>query len=149
MTNISSVHGLFEFEQEHFTHHSSTGTSKLDRVYMNVPVVDQLDYRIGCVALSWLPPTTSSHRPISFRHEAAPAKLPAERSLPARVFSQNGWALLVHLRHGELLRAEAQEREVSGIRSLVLLKRAIVKVSGRMAKESAPWEPDCDDMQRN
>ena len=57
--------GFCELHQEEFTHDSALGRSRLDRVYSNHYLTDQLDRRIGCAALSWVP-WLSAHRPVAF-----------------------------------------------------------------------------------
>ena len=62
---------LCELQQEEYTHDSALGRSRLDRVYSNHHLSDQLDRRIGCVALNWVP-WFSAHRPLVFFDRLAP-----------------------------------------------------------------------------
>ena len=61
---VSKPNGLYEMCQPEHTNKHSTGTGRIDRVYTNQPVADQLDKRTGCVALSWTH-ALSTHRPVA------------------------------------------------------------------------------------
>ena len=55
-SRVAPPHGLFELVQDGPTFRSGACRSRLDRVYVNQPTADQLDRRIGCAALEWVPP---------------------------------------------------------------------------------------------
>ena len=55
---------VFELEQDDLTHRSSTGSSRLDRIYANYNPAQQLDHQILCTTLPWPDPGVSAHRPV-------------------------------------------------------------------------------------
>jgi exonuclease III len=63
--------GIFELSQDEFTHKTSSGVSKIDRVYTNYGPAMQLDHMIDCTALPWPEPYISAHRPLLFSCRAA------------------------------------------------------------------------------
>ena len=67
---VADPFGLYELEQQDLTHASSLGRSRIDRVYVNQHVCEQLDRRIGCIALPWVP-HLSAHRPLFFYRRSA------------------------------------------------------------------------------
>ena len=67
--------GLLEMRQDDMTHHSARSESRLDRIYANFPLIDQLDKVLRMTVLPWRL-ELSAHRPISFRRTTAPKKTP-------------------------------------------------------------------------
>ena len=57
--------GFFELHQEHHTFEGGRAMSRLDRVYANWHVSEQLDRTVECTASAW-PHTLSDHRPLLF-----------------------------------------------------------------------------------
>ena len=71
-----------ELRQEEPTQRSGASTSRLDRIYLNYHMSAQLDHSIRCLALPWLHPLESSHRPLWFDF-SPPASSPApHRAIP-------------------------------------------------------------------
>ena len=131
---------LFEMDQEDFTHRSSIGTSRLDRVYANYPVSFQLDRRIMCQALAWPDsPLVSTHRPVAFSCTSAPESAQSTVQLQATVLVEPTWKhrVLIHFEH--LLAQEVKDPAAagapSGLRRLVLFKRTIRHVSQQIQLE--------------
>ena len=139
LSGVANPFGLYEVEQDDYTHDCALGRSRIDRVYVNQHVTDQLDRQVGCAALAWCP-ELSAHRPIAFyrrspQHEGQ--KLPP---LPQHIFKKEDWKRRVILRLGEL---ECGDYALSQpIRRLVLAKRAIREVSSAMAREEGICEPE-------
>ena len=61
---LSERHSFKELQQDAFTHELNGCRSRLDRVYSNHALSDQLDRQYVCHAHPWTP--LSSHRPVSF-----------------------------------------------------------------------------------
>jgi len=55
---------MYELEQPLATYQEGGTRSRIDRVYTNQPPSDQLDKRVGCAALEWVP-KLSAHRAIT------------------------------------------------------------------------------------
>ena len=62
---LEKPHGLHELHQPMATHNSGVARSRLDRLYTNHHVAEQLDSRFGCSCLDWCP-QHSHHRPVVF-----------------------------------------------------------------------------------
>ena len=67
--------GLLEMRQDDMTHHSARSESRLDRIYANFPLIDQLDKVLRMTVLPWRL-ELSAHMPISFHRTTAPKKAP-------------------------------------------------------------------------
>lgn len=131
---------LYELEQEDFTHDCAVSRSKLDRVYINQDTTYQLDRRVGCAALDWVP-GVSAHRPVTFyRRTRAKAVDPDSLPLPTAPMRHPDWRRRVTLRLGELEREDRQDSQP--IRRLLLLKRAVREVTTTMQQEMGQQPPE-------
>jgi len=65
MNTLLTPFRLHEIHQEAMTHCSSRVTSRIDRVYTNIHLADQLTRKWECSALEWCK-DLSTHRPIHF-----------------------------------------------------------------------------------
>ena len=77
---LAEPHDLHELFQPHLTCDMGTAISKLDRIYSNHNVTDQLDRHYSCTALFWT--SLSAHRPIAFSR-IPPSHQRKSPSLPA------------------------------------------------------------------
>ena len=128
--------GFCELEQEEYTHDSARGRSRLDRIYSNHHLTDQLDRRIGCAALAWVR-QLSAHRPVAFfRQHSAHGNV--DNRVPAAPMKDPRWSQRVALRYGELRRSDASEDQP--IRRLLLIKQAIRDVCKKMDNEQTERE---------
>jgi exonuclease III len=128
--------GFCELEQEEYTHDSARGRSRLDRIYSNHHLTDQLDRRIGCAALAWVR-QLSAHRPVAFfRQHSAHGNV--DNRFPAAPMKDPRWSQRVALRYGELRRSDASEDQP--IRRLLLIKQAIRDVCKKMDNEQTERE---------
>jgi exonuclease III len=90
---IAKKHGMHEWLQPTLTHRCKTSISKLDRIYTNHSIYDQLDRAYGCTTL---PETTlSSHRPVTFsrrtpNHDGEIRKSPSLLRHPPRHLRRQG-----------------------------------------------------------
>ena len=88
---IGTPFGFCELSQEECTHSSALGRSRIDRVYCNHFLADQLDRRIGCAALEWIP-GLSAHRPLTFFRRKPSRKDRGSRPLPSAPMKDPEWA---------------------------------------------------------
>ena len=119
--------GFCELAQEEYTHDSAIGRSRLDRVYSNHHLTDQLDRCMGCAALTWVP-GLSAHRPVAFFRRGR-SKDNSDR-IPDAPMRNPQWAQRVALRYGELRRSDSHDDQP--LRRLLLAKQAIREVSRAM-----------------
>ena len=107
-----------------------TARSRIDRIYSNHYVTDQLDRHYSCAALLWT--SWSAHRPLSFSR-ICPTHGAKSRPLPQAPLDHPDWTRRVSLEYQEICSLDA----LSGnpLRRLVLMKRAVRTVTYRMHKE--------------
>ena len=122
--------GFHEMHQFQFTHDNASARSRLDRVYSNHHVVDQLDRQYACSALLWT--RLSAHRPISFSRKK-PSRASTLPRLPTTPLNHPEWPQRVSLEYQHLVTQE--EGQDHPLRRLVLLKRAIKTVTIKMHRE--------------
>ena len=140
---IGNPFGFSELHQEEFTHDSALGRSRLDRVYTNHFITDQLDRRIGCVALSWVP-WLSAHRPVAFFRQKPSFQTSAWYKLPTAPIKHPNWPRRVALRFNELRRQD--ELDDQPLRRLLLAKQAIAEVTRKVQLETKEaLAESCDD----
>ena len=130
---LGSPFSFCELQQEDFTHDSVSSRSRLDRVYMNHFLTDQLDRCMGCVALAWVP-HLSAHRPISFFRRKKERRFDLDAPIPTAPSHDPRWPERVALRFGELRREDSCEDQP--LRRLVLIKKAIREASWRTHAQS-------------
>jgi hypothetical protein len=129
---IATPYQMHELEQEHFTHDNAQVRSRIDRIYMNHHLSDQLDRSYSCAALAWIK-KLSAHRPVSFsrrkkgRHEAVAPPIPSAS------MDDPEWPARVALKYGELRRVDSVRDQP--LRRLLLAKQAIREVSLTMGRE--------------
>ena len=130
-------HGFVELDQPEFTHESgrtqARGASRLDRVYSNHHLMDQLDHEWGCSALNWTK-RLSHHRPVSFCRRAKQEDGEADKPLDAGVFRDPDWKHRTLMQFSSLVSQETTRP--SALRKLVLLKAAMVQVADRLKHQS-------------
>jgi len=80
---------LHEFWQEEPTFEHNGGKSRIDRVYSNMPVADQLD-KHGVAALEWTP-ITSNHRAVAFARTTTTDEADELLAFPDWVFKTSEW----------------------------------------------------------
>ena len=129
---IADPFGLYELEQGHMTQENARARSRIDRVYLNQHIADQLDGHYGCAALPWVG-NLSAHRPLSFFR-----RRPRKRGLPnahlaTGPINDPSWPTRVALHCAELRKEDA--RNDQPLRRLFLLKRAIQEVTDKMHYE--------------
>ena len=130
--------GFAELAQAAYTHDSALARSRLDRVYSNHAVYDQLDRNYCCTALPASP--LSAHRPISFSRKAPVKDASSPRNISQQVTSHPDFARRVALEFNEL---KAKDHVAdSPIRHLVLIKRAMRCVDEGIRRENS--EGNCE-----
>ena len=125
-----------EMYQEQYTCETGRAFSRLDRIYSNHCVIDQLDRRYLCGAL--LPTGLSAHRPVSFSRVRANPADKTNHVLPTLVTKHPDWAKRVAVEVGVLEEHDGQCG--NPFRRLVLCKRAIRTVTENMAREHLQLE---------
>ena len=114
-----------EWLQPVLTHECGKARSKLDTVFSNHTISDQLDRAYGCVALPKVP--CSAHRPVAFSRKAPEPAGPSSINIDAAMLSDPQFAHRVALEFHELQHKD--ERRSTPFRNLVLMKRAIGAVA--------------------
>ena len=125
---------LCELHQSQHTHDSAQARSRLDRVYWNQHIADQLDRRLICAALEWQP-GLSAHRAVSFGRRLPVEKAPADRPLCPQAIRHPDWVRRVVARQLSLT-AESPV-DASPLLHLRLLKDAMRLVTEEIVMESA------------
>jgi len=128
--------GLFELEQDEFTFEGASGRSRLDRIYTNHYVADQLDRKFGAAALEWVP-RLSSHRAIAFARSNKVKDDPENRPIPDHIVLDPKWALRVSvLFHSWVTLATKRGKPPNALEELVLIKHAMRQVAIAMLQEA-------------
>ena len=134
--NTFSPANLHELYQEDHTHFSTTATSRIDRVYTNHHLTEQLDHKFGC---STLPRehNLSSHAAISFYRQKPPTRTyDNEHTTPTLTH-----ATINHPDWPKRVAAELTSISITPddynnpIRRLVLAKRAMHSVTNNMVHD--------------
>ena len=128
-----------ELAQEAFTHDSERGESRLDRVYSDHLMVDQLDCDWGCAALQWVK-HLSNHRPISFYRQSRRTTDWRERPLPVNFFSDPTWAARTAMAFSHKLATEPPGSP-EALRQMVLLREAMTGTAEVLLQEGAMRAP--------
>ena len=126
-----------ELEQECFTYRSAslpTTFSRIDRVFSNHHVADQLQSDFFCGVLPWPSPELSDHRPVRFGRR--PAAIHATSNLPAWTLTHPDWASRAQQYYVE--RLSGLPSRASPFQSLACLKDAFRDASSSVMRE-ARW----------
>ena len=131
-------HQLHELYQENHTFFSTSATSRIDRVYTNHHISEQLDHKFGCTTLS-RPTELSAHAALSYYRQRPPQhnnKDTASHALPTisnATINHPSWARRVAAElHNSTLTIEDIQNP---IRRLLLTKKAMHKVSNNMTQD--------------
>ena len=122
---------LYELHQDEPTHEGPVTYGRLDRVYVNQSVAEQLDRRVYAAALPWT--ALSHHRPLAFGRDSKPVRAPLDKPIPEDVVADERWPLQVSAEFHDLL-AFAGEEDNPMVR-LRLLKVAMRTVAARLLDE--------------
>ena len=100
---LLDTHQLHELEQLAYTHENTTAQSKIDRIYINHHIADQLDRQFSASAL----PRTrlSTHRPITFarRSKQSSEQEQKKAQFPSYILNHKQWKRNLHLNYQEKL----------------------------------------------
>ena len=132
LKEIQTPHNFHEFQQPAFTCNVAAARSRIDRVYANNFVADQLDRKYSCVALPWT--ELSSHRPISFARRTPTKHNRTNPCLPTGPMDHKDWARRVALEYHAAVTND--DHGDNPLRRLVLAKRAIRSVTQDMQKQN-------------
>ena len=128
---IEASNRVYEIKQREFTYDSPSCRSRLDRVYTNQPLTDQLDRHIRCAALEWQP-RLSRHRAVAFSRTRRTEGDMDRRPLPQWVTARADWPCRVA---AELACLEQEAHSPSALRRLGLVKKAMRTVAANMVRE--------------
>ena len=133
---------LYELFQPEPTHEGPPSFAKLDRVYVNQHIADQLDKRIFSSALPWT--GLSQHRPLAFGRQTRPLRAPLEKPIQEEVLSDARWPFRWPLWaaaefHSLLEMTPEVDNPVSRLRQL---KTAIRVSATRLSEERANASSD-------
>ncbi len=126
---------LHELFQDMATHSSGLARSRLDRVYLTQHTCEQLDSRLGCSPLEWVP-KLSDHRPVVFfrsRNKKASSQV---ARISEQAIRHVEWPKRVTLKYGDLKAEHFQQGGGNNeFTDLFTLKRAIQMVSSDIDAE--------------
>jgi exonuclease III len=129
---------LYELFQPEPTHEGPLSLAKLDRVYVNQHIADQLDKRIFSSALPWT--GLSQHRPLAFGRQTRPLRAPLEKPIQEEVLSDARWPLWAAAEFHSLLEMTPEvDNPVTRLRQL---KTAIRISATRLSEERANASSD-------
>ena len=141
---------LHELYQENHTHFSTIASSRIDRVYTNHHLSEQLDHRFGCTTLP-RQSQLSTHAAISFSRTKPSTHTPGtEHSTPTLTHTT-----INHPDWPKRVAAELQSISITPddynnpIRRLVLAKRAMHNVSNNMIHDHVFAEATTNDEKLN
>ncbi len=118
---LGDKHSFHEIYQPMATHDSGLARSRLDRIYSNQHVSDQLDAKYGCAALDWVQ-HLSHHRPVTF-FRFKEKKSDRKMDIKEDIIKKEEWGFRVAQEFGDLHRHDPHGDDP--IRRLFLLKVAI------------------------
>ena len=130
-STFQGLYNLFEIEQEEFTHSNANAWSKIDRVYMNYGLHEQLDRHIDC----HVHPRTcwSHHKALSFSKTACDNSHRGDNIISSAVYKHPDFRRLVLVEMHQMM--EDDTLDMSAVRKLILLKRSMHKVSATLNKQ--------------
>ena len=135
LTCIMKPFHFMELSQGEMTHNSASARSRLDRIYTNQHTADQLDRRIQCAALEWVP-QLSAHRAVTASRCSPQQSDPDTRPIPAHVIQHRDWPCVVSREFHQLCKEEPGKSDVG---KLKLLKTAM-----RHAAKTLQWNHDAN-----
>ena len=130
--------------QELATHNSGLARHRLDRVYTSQHVCDQLDSKLGCAALEWVP-KLSDHRAVVFFRSRSNATPKDVSHLSEAAIKQEDWGLRVSLAFHDLI--ASADGSCDPFRRLFFFKQAIREVTETIAQEQVVKQPRADTME--
>ena len=140
-TTLARPFALHELRQPAATHDNAHARSRLDRVYWNQPLSEQLDRLILCTALEWVP-HLSAHRAVAFSRSRPLRSPDSSRPLDLSLLRPPAWAERVAC----LLPPPASPPAPGdALRRLHEAKRAMRRVTEEMAAERAARQADRPD----
>jgi hypothetical protein len=132
------ISALYELHQPEPTHEGPLSLAKLDRVFVNQTVADQLDKRVFSVALPWT--ELSQHRPLAFGRQTRPTRAPLEKPIQEEVLKDVRWPLWAAAEYHAL--QEMTPEENNPVTRLRQLKTAMRVSAARLTEERASTSSD-------
>ena len=141
--SMLDTYELHEIEQPAYTHENSTAHSRIDRIYMNHHVSDQLDRQFSA---STLPRTNlSTHKPITFARKSKQADTNDQKKpqFPSYILQHKQWKRNLLLNYNERLHDDANAN--NPLRRLELLKQSMWEVATTLQQDAPPLANSTDD----
>ena len=140
---LATKFGFHEMFQGEPTHASSNSRARLDRIYTNQHVAEQLDRHLRVSALEWR--SDLSHHRAVFFSRSSPQRLPvAERGVSTTAVNHADFARRLSLEYYESLKSLPNPHAIAKLR---LYKNCIKTVAERLDKEmgTPPLAVDFED----
>ena len=121
-----------ELEQPNFTHVNGLARSKLDRVYTNHEVHDQLDRNYECYTMPYV--SCSDHKAVNFSRTTSSTTGRRDSSIMTKAtYKHKDFRRQAILEYGQLLQEDLLESTVP--RRLILFKRAMRNAAKCIGKD--------------
>ena len=136
-------HHLHELEQPMFTHENTTAYSRLDRIYVNHHVADQLDRHFSVSALKHT--KLSTHRPIAFSRQskATDTDNREKLSFPCYILHHPNWKRDLLLNYEERIKADSFCSNL--LRRFEVFKDSMWEVASTLKRETPPEATTTED----
>ena len=134
---IARPHGLHDMYQPEHTHASSSARSRLDRIYANFHVADQLDRHLRCAAREWCP-DLSAHRAVTFSRSSPARARREDRPLAVNAIMHEDFQRRVVLAYQDKLH---QHPEANPLAKVNLLKDAMKDVGRNLERAASVPQP--------
>ena len=135
-STLGKPFGLFDMHQGEPTHRSGTSYGRLDRIYANHHVSEQIDRDMRTVAQPWRT-NLSHHRAVSFRKDIPVKDSAQHRGVTSAALSHPQFKQRTILNYETFCSLEPSD---TAIRRLVLFKRAMCLASDNITREGAGYE---------
>ncbi|CAK0851772.1 unnamed protein product [Prorocentrum cordatum] len=122
-------HGLQDMYQAHFTCDSSQARPRIDRIYTNMHLVDQLHRHCSSAALQWCE-NLSCHRHLAFSRRRSARRSGSTIPLPTAPMDDPDWLPRARREYAALLAAD--QRAMQPLGRLLLMKEAMRQVTTTM-----------------
>ena len=126
--------GFQELEQPEFTHENGQAFSRLDRIYSNHELHEQLD-RNYCMHVK-SKTKLSDHKAVCFSKSAADKQFKTQNYLSAAYYKHPDFPRQVNMEFSKYLQEDVQQgRQNTAPRRLILSKKAMTSAASAIAKE--------------
>ncbi len=138
---LCKPNAMHDWEQPTMTHRCSSSRSRLDRVYSNHSIVDQLDRNFSIYAMPGC--SNSAHRPLAFSRRTPANDGNKSKAIPTWVYKSPEFPAMVAMEFQELCIQDSLRDTTA--RRLILMKRAILHAAQALQLEHRSQSLDDDD----